>query len=46
MILILMKNYNVENDHFEKVMIYINMKYASDDIKMGIICGEKDDSLL
>lgn len=41
---ILMKNYHVENDHFEKVMIYINMKYASDDIKMGIICGEKDDS--
>ncbi len=41
---ILMKNYNIENDHFEKVMIYINMKYASDDIKMGIICGEKDDS--
>lgn len=41
---ILLKNYKVENDHFEKVMIYINMKYASDDIKMGIICGEKDDS--
>ena len=39
---ILMKNYKVENDHFEKVMIYINMKFASDDIKMGIICGEKD----
>ena len=39
---ILLKNYKAENDHFEKVLIYINMKFASDDIKMGIICGEKD----
>ncbi len=41
---IMFKNYTLENKHFEKVMIYINMKHSSDDIKMGIICGEKDSS--
>lgn len=41
---IMFKNYALENKHFEKVMIYINMKHASDDIKMGVICGEKDSS--
>jgi len=41
---IMLKNYGASNNHFEKVMIYINMNHASDDIKMGIILGEKDNT--
>ena len=39
-----LKNYSATNNHFEKVMIYINMCYSSDNIKMGVIVGEKDNT--
>lgn len=41
---IMLKNYGSANNHFEKVMMFINMTHSSDDIKMGIICGEKDNT--
>ena len=41
---IMLKNYGSSNNHFEKVMIYINMNHASDDIRMGFIVGEKDNT--
>ena len=41
---IMLKNYGSSNNHFEKVMMFINMTHSSDDIKMGIICGEKDNT--
>ncbi len=41
---IMLKNYCSSNNHFEKVMIFINMNHSSDDIKMGVICGEKDNT--
>lgn len=41
---IMLKNYGSSNKHFEKVMIFINMNHSSDNKKMGIICGEKDNT--
>lgn len=43
---ILLKNYGSSNTHFEKVMIFINITHSSDNIKMGIICGEKDNTYI
>lgn len=43
---IILKNYGSSNKHFEKVMIFINMSHASDEIKIGIICGEKDNTYI
>lgn len=41
---VMLKNYGGSNNHFEKVMMFINMNHSSDDIKMGVICGEKDNT--
>jgi len=43
---IMLKNYSSSNKHFEKVMIFINMTHSSDDMKVGIICGEKDNTYI
>lgn len=36
-VFIMLKNYGPSNNHFEKVMMFINMTRSSDDIKMEII---------
>ena len=41
---IMLKNYGGSNNHFEKVMMFINMGHSSDDREIGIICGEKDNT--
>ncbi len=43
---IILKNYSFSNTHFEKVMMFINITHSSDNIKMGIICGEKDNTYI
>lgn len=43
---IMLKNYGSTNNHFEKVMIFINMTHSSDEIKIGVICGEKDNTYI
>lgn len=40
---ITMKNFYAVNKRFEKVMIMINMSYASDNKHMGVIVGTKED---
>lgn len=40
---ITMKNFFAINKRFEKVMIMINMKYASDNRHMGVIVGTKEE---
>ena len=41
---ITMKNFYAVNKRFEKVMIMVNMSYASDNKRMGIIVGTKEDN--
>ena len=43
---IMLKNYSSSNNHFEKVMMFINMTHSSDNIKIGVICGEKDNTYI
>ncbi len=43
---IMLKNYGSSNKHFEKVMMFINMTHSSDDMKIGVICGEKDNTYI
>ena len=41
---IMLKNYGGSNNHFEKIMIFVNISHSSDDIKMGVMSAEKDNT--
>ena len=43
---VMLKNYGSSNNHFEKVMMFINMTHSSDNIKIGVICGKKDNTYI
>lgn len=41
---IMLKNYGGANNHFEKIMIFVNMGHSSDNMKMGLMSAEKDNT--